>query len=193
MRYDSLYMNSEAFILSLNNGDAAAFEMLFRLYHSKLRFIASNYISQAEDSEEIVQDVFIKIWKRRKSLNIKTNLNSYLFTTVKNTCLDHLRKQRRKTGFRHRLELLENTINYNALKDAAASAIIEKELALEIEKAIALLPEKCKQVFMKSRVQGMTNKAISEQLHISVKTVENHMTRALRHMRLHLQDFLHLL
>ncbi|UOB17137.1 RNA polymerase sigma-70 factor [Abyssalbus ytuae] len=189
---DNKHNNNETFIYCTNNINEVEFDTIFNLYYDKLLFIAKNYISRPEDAEEIVQDVFIKLWKKKKDLNININLNGYLFKMTKNACLDHLRKKSRQLQKHGHYEQIENWLNYNALSDNNASEIIQKELASQIIEAINILPEKCKHVFIKSRIEGLAHKDISEQLQISIKTVENHIGKALKHMRFHLQEFLHL-
>ncbi|WP_242203085.1 RNA polymerase sigma-70 factor [Aestuariivivens insulae] len=183
-------INNEDFINSINEGDVAAFEILFNLYQSKLLFLASNYIANREDAEEIIQNVFIKIWSKK---NIKSNLNGYIYTLTKNACLDYLRTKKQQLNIENNLLQLEASINYNALSDDAASLVLERELNEAVLKSINLLPEKCKDVFIKSRIEGLKHKEISKKMNISPKTVENHLTKALKHLRVSLRDFFHFL
>ncbi|MEM9687653.1 MAG: RNA polymerase sigma-70 factor, partial [Bacteroidota bacterium] len=175
-------------IRKINEGDEEAFRILFELYYVKLLYVVQSYVSDKEDAEEVIQDVFIKVWKKRK--NITTNINAYLFKTTKNACLDYLRSKKRRLSASGNRVQLEAHINYNALADPVASSVIEQELKAKIQASIALLPEKCKKVFVKSRIEGLKNKEISDELGISLKTVENHMSKALKHMRVHLREFL---
>ncbi|WP_298541457.1 RNA polymerase sigma-70 factor [uncultured Aquimarina sp.] len=176
------------FIENLKEGNEEAFKILFELYYAKLLHITKGYISNAEDAEEVVQDVFLKAWKKRKY--IKSNVNGYLFKITKNSCLDYLRSKKYKLSSSKNTIQLEAFINHKALSDEGSSSIIEKELAQKIQLAIDLLPEKCKNVFLKSRIEGKKNREISDELDISVKTVENHMSKAIKHMRVHLKEFL---
>ncbi|WP_438711986.1 RNA polymerase sigma-70 factor [Aquimarina muelleri] len=185
-----LQITNSFFIKNINEGNKKAFKILFELYYSKLLYVAQNYVSNKEDAEEIVQDVFVKIWKKRKS--ISANINGYMFKVTKNSCLDYLRSQKTKLSSVNNTLQLEAFLNYKALADDISSSIIEKELEQKILRSINLLPEKCKEVFIKSRIDGLKNKEISGELDISVKTVENHMSKALKHMRLHLREFLSL-
>ncbi len=183
-----MQITNSFFIKNINEGNKEAFKILFELYYSKLLYVAQSYISNREDAEEIVQDVFVKAWKKRK--NITSNINGYLFTVTKNSCLDYLRSKKYKLSKVTNSIQLEAFINHTALTDKNTSSIIEKELEEKIQVAIDLLPEKCKKVFIKSRIEGLKNKEISDELDISIKTVENHMSKALKHMRLHLREFL---
>lgn len=176
------------FVECLNEGNKEAFKVLFELYYNKLLYFAQSYISNKEDAEEIIQDVFVKIWEKRK--RITTNINGYLFKTTKNACLDYLRSKRYKLAISDNMLQLEALINFHALSDKDSLSVIEKELEQKILAGIELLPEKCKQVFVKSRIDGLKNSEISDELDISIKTVENHISKAIKHMRVHLREFL---
>ena len=176
----------------LQKGDEAAYETLFRLYYDKLIHIAKTYLVHREDAEETVQDVFLKLWEQKDGLAKITNINAYLFTLVKRECLNHLRHDKIKKEYKDAALHRKNTIQYGFLKDEAASLLLENELEQRILKSLELLPEKCKKVFMKSRMEGLKHKEIAEELGISHKTVDNHISKALSHLRLHLKDFLSL-
>ncbi len=181
-------ITNEFFIKSINEGNEDAFKVLFELYYGKLLYVAQGYIANKEDAEEIILDVFLKVWNKRKS--ITTNINGYLFKITKNSCLDYLRSQKSKLSRTGNIVQLEAYINHKALSDPITSSILEKEIEEKIQASIELLPQKCKDVFVKSRIEGKKNKEISEELDISIKTVENHMSKALRFMRVHLREFL---
>jgi len=184
---EPLNINDKAFIKLINQGDLRAFEVLFNLYRNKLLFIASQYISNTEDAEDIIQNVFIKVWKKR---DVKTNLNAYLYKITKNACLDYLRAKKRKLSIDDNLTQLKAAINYTALSDDASTPIIEEELRPLILDSIDLLPKRCKDVFIKSRVEGLKHKEISNILNISTNTIENHLTKAVKHMRFYLKNHL---
>ncbi len=182
-------IKSNEFLDLINSRDEKAFDILYSFYQSKLLIFAKSYIGNHEDAEEIIDDVFCKIWNGNVTTAIK-NINSYLYTATRNSCIDYLKKKKSEMRgsqlFRQQMQ-----INYNAIKDESASKLIEEELEKQIDLAVQLLPERCRLVFKKSRFQGLKNKEISEELNISVKAVEKHMTKALRHMKYHLQTFLH--
>ncbi len=180
-------LNNNLFLSLVNEKSAIAFQLLFKLYRAKLLHFAYSYVSNKEDAEEIIQDVFIKIWK---NTTIHTNFNGFIYKVTRNACLDYLRKKKLTLNIENNLLQIEASINYRALADDAASSIMENELEDAILNAVEHLPEKCKNVFMMSRIEGFNHKEISKELNISTKTIENHITKALRHMRLHLRDFL---
>lgn len=176
----------------LQSGDVTAFETIYRLYANNLYIFACSYISDKIAAEDIVQEVFVTLWDRRKALRIKSNIHGYLFTMVRNRCLDYLRKPRKTISIDGE-EVDERRINYQALQDEGASRLIESELEKSIHDAIELLPEACRAVFLKTRIEGMKYKEAARELNISVKTVESHMTKALKHLRVHLKEFLSML
>jgi len=183
----ALAINNKEFIDLINEGNVSAFEILFELYRSKLLYIASQYVTNKEDAEGIIQNVFIKIWTKK---NIQTNINGYLYSVTKNACLDFLRSKKQQLHLDNNLSQLEASINYAALSDDSASLIIEKELNEAILNSIELLPPKCKDVFVKSRIEGLKHKEISNEMNISTKTVENHITKALKCLKVSLKEFL---
>ena len=180
-------LHTDTFIKSINEKSPSAFQLLFKLYNAKLLHFTFSYIPNKQDAEEIVQDVFIKIWKNE---TILTNLNGYIYTVTRNACLDFLRKKKVTLNIENNISQIEASINYNALSDDTAAFIIEKELEEAVLQAIEYLPKRCKDVFILSRIEGFKHKEISKELDISTKTIENHITKALKHMRLHLRDFL---
>lgn len=183
-------INKKPFLTQINQGNVEAHGLLFKLYYDKLMHVAYSYLNNKEDSEELVQEVFVKLWEKRKSINIDTSINAYVYNMCRNLCIDHLRKKSRKLSIESSISQEESLINYRALSDDSSSAIMEKELWSQISLALEGLPDKCKQVFTKSRFEGLMNKEISEELDISIKTVENHMSKALKHMRLYLREYL---
>ncbi len=164
--------------------DDKAFEELFREYFSDLTLFALKYTGDADSAKEIVHTVFVNLWEKRERIDADTSLRSYLFTSVYNRCLNHLRDQRK---FK-KDALFDVTVEMAAADDAAAG-IETSELSGRIEEGLDRLPEKCRQVFELNRFEGLKYREISEKLGISVKTVEAQMTKALRILREHLKDY----
>lgn len=166
------------------------FSIIYEFYRPKLVVIVNSYIPSQEDAEEIIHDVFIKLWEKWETLQITSNLTGYIYSMTRNACLDYLRAKKNKLTKEMTLEQQEFWLNHGALADDAASSILANELQSLVDRAIEQLPEKCKKVFKKSRVEGLCHKEISKELEISPKTVENHMSRALRQLRVALSDYL---
>ena len=174
----------------LSKKDKKAYEALFALYYDKLLHIAKGYLETMEDAEGLVQNVFLKLWEKKESFDNIDNINNYLYTMTKNACLDFLKHKKVKLSYSKSYYDHKTSIQYQFLEDEAASYIIRSELQERISEAIKLLPEKCQKVFIKSRFEGMKHTEIAEVFQISKRTVDNHISNALQHMRLHLKEFL---
>ncbi len=174
----------------LEKGEVHTFEMLFKLYFEKLIHIALGYQIGKENAEEIVQNVFLKLWLKKKKLRNITNINSYLFLMVKNACLDHIKHEKIKRNYSKDVWDRKAAIQHQFMKDTTAQLLLQNELKRKITESIEKLPEKCKNVFVKSRVEGMKHREIAELLGISKRTVDAHISNALEHMRLNLKDYM---
>lgn len=190
MKNSKSNIDSISFVSLLEKGETIAFEALFRLYYDKLVHIAKGYLVHHEDAEGVVQNVFLKLWENRNKLRTIANVNGYLYTMTRNACLDQLKHQKVKNKYLSARYYTKLAIQRQFLKDEAAALLLENELEQIISKGIELLPEKCKKVFVKSRVEGLKHQEIAQELGISQKTVDNHISYALRHMRLHLRNFM---
>ena len=185
-------INNELFLSLLEKGEKCAFEALFRLYYTKLVNISKGYLVYQQEAESIVQNVFLKLWENKASLGEVSNINSYLYTMTKNLCLDQLKHEKIKKNYIDNSYRIRSEIQYKFIQDEAASLLLENELESKIIQSIELLPEKCKNIFKKSRLEGLKRSEIASEMGISHKTVDNHMASALRHMRFHLREFISL-
>ncbi|MHA7111669.1 RNA polymerase sigma-70 factor [Sunxiuqinia elliptica] len=160
---------------------------LFLHYSKPLFYFALKFVDE-EQAKDVVQDVFYKLWED-KSLSISGSLNGFLFTMTRNRCLQIIEKQKVRAKY-------ADAVHFRMQEDELLfysnehSSLIEAELKEQLEKAIEELPEKCREVFILSRFQNKRNKDIAEELGISVKMVEKHITKALRYIRLSLGDYL---
>lgn len=168
------------------------FEKIYKLYYPKMFAFAKNYISVNEDVENIVQDVFLVLWEKKDELELSCTLTTYLFTLVKNRCLNFLRHKLIEEEYNAQMKE-ELGFKLYALESMEYSYHSEKELQEIIQRALDTLPERCREVFIKSRIEGLKYKEISEELGISVNTVENHIVTALKKLRVELKDYLPLL
>nr|WP_255407677.1 RNA polymerase sigma-70 factor [Gaetbulibacter sp. 4G1] len=166
------------------------FDLLYNMHYSLLLQIVQQYVPTNEDAEEVLQDVFIKIWNNIDQIDVNKNITGYLFRITRNTCLDFLRSKRHALALETNSLQQKNLLNFHALTNNTASTIIENELIDLINENIKLLPEKCRLVFIKSRFEGKKHKEISSELDISTKTIENHITKAIKHLRKSLKDYL---
>ena len=172
----------------LKVGDITAFEMFFKTYYQPLCNYAYTFIQDKDEAEEIVQSAFLSVWEKRESLDIKTSLKSYLYTMVRNTSLNVIKHEKIKQKYvGEALAVNERT------HDGVAQSVLSSELEERIHLAMQVLPEQCRLVFKLSRFEELKYSEIAEQLNISIKTVENHMGKALKIMREQLKDYLPLL
>lgn len=168
------------------------FEKLYKLYYPKMFAFAKNYVPANEDAENIVQDVFLTLWERKEEIEISFTLTTYLFTLVKNRCLNFLRHKLIEEEYNSQMKE-ELGFKLYALEAFDYSYQSEEELQEIIRRALDTLPERCREVFIKSRIEGLKYKEISEELGISVNTVENQMVTELKKLRVALKDYLPLL
>ena len=168
------------------------FEKLYKLYYPKMFAFAKNYVPANEDAENIVQDVFLILWERKEEIEISFTLTTYLFTLVKNRCLNFLRHKLIEEEYNSQMKE-ELGFKLYALETFNYSYQSEEELQEVIRRALDTLPERCREVFINSRIEGLKYKEISDELGISVNTVENQMVTALKKLRVALKDYVPLL
>jgi RNA polymerase sigma-70 factor (ECF subfamily) len=170
------------FIETLRVGDVKAFSELFDRYGKRLYFFAKGYLKSDDDAEEIVQEVFMKIWNNRKELSTERSFESYLFTIAKNGILNTIRKARSEQAY---LSYAKVHPEKNILLDEELNFI---ELEAAYKKIVENLSPRRKEIYLLSREQHLSNNEIAEKMNISVKTVENQMTSALSEIRKNLRN-----
>ena len=169
--------------LKLKEGDEGAFQTLFQKYYSSMCNFANQLLNDRELAEEVVQDMFVKIWEKRLTLNIETSVKHYFFRSVRNHCLNQIQHEKIKKQYANRvLEAANQEVN-------TEQYYLEVDLIKRIENSIDSLPPKRKEIFRLSREQGLKYKEIADILGISVKTVEAQMGLALKYLREDLKDF----
>lgn len=188
--YSFRLKNGQDYISDLRSGNEKTFRQIMEHWYSRLYNFANGYLSNSENTKEVIQDVFLQLWDNRKKLIDNTSLNAYLFTLTRNRCIDLIRRERLMLQFRtdKQDEYLRLTENFNALSDPILDNIFARELQLEIDQTINSLPDQCRKVFVLSRTNGLKNREISEILNLSEKTVESHLTKALKTIRAMLEQ-----
>ncbi len=153
-------------------------EMLFKEHYSILTAYANKFLSDLDDSREIVQDVFVKLFDNKDSIKIHTSAKAHLFTSVRNACLNTIKQRKNHAEHHDNIKYLSSGASMQADK------ILEQtELEHEIYKAIDELPEQCQRIFKLNRFDGFTNQEIADQLGISKRTVETQISKALKSLR----------
>jgi RNA polymerase sigma-70 factor, ECF subfamily len=160
------------------------FEKFFRNRYRALCFIACKYVKDVSDAEEIVQDVFVKIWEKRDQIIIKGSISAYINTSVKNSCLNYLKHASIVKTY-ERAELTRLSIDPSDIEEE----ICDVELESTILAAIDELPPQRKKVFLLSRVDGLKYHEIAEKLGLSIKTIEAQMGKALKQLRVRLKEY----
>ncbi len=181
LKNDDLHITPEIIGL-LRRGNILAYDHIYNRYCHKLYLFALRILKDESDAEDIVQEVFIKLWEQRNHLDDHKQLNSFLFTITYNICINLLRKRISSTKYLEHLRLSSSSHNF---EDQDIEAEIN-ELKQQIEKLIGSLPERQKEVFLAHRQEGLTYSEIADKLGISENTVENHMSRALKFLRMRL-------
>ncbi|RYE11785.1 MAG: RNA polymerase sigma-70 factor [Sphingobacteriales bacterium] len=161
--------------------DRNAFELLYNRYSSTVFHVAYNLFRDKDVCEDLVQELFIDLWFKRYQLNID-NLPAYLKVAIRNRVLVYLRTQK--------ATLDVYTIDKMMEQYTTDSKLMQDDIARLLEEGIAHLPAKCRQIFILSRKEYLSNKEIASRLDLSIKTVENQITIALRHLRTGLTDYL---
>jgi len=172
-------------LVGLRNGDEQVFETIFRTYYERLCSYANTILNDIDEAEEMVQGAFLTVWEKHETMEIHTSVKSYLYRAVHNSCLNRVKhyKVRKEHG-----EAYKHQADY--LHDDASELLVGSELESLVAAAIDSLPQQCKTVFKLSRFENLSYAEIAEQLNISVKTVENHMVKALKTLREKLKDYL---
>ena len=168
--------STDKLVRSLRDNNITAFNQLFEYYSSKLYHFAFGYLKSFEDTEELVQEVFIKIWEKRKDINPDYDFQSYLFTIAFNQVKKHFRSKHIMNKY------LEHAGNFES-NSVATPEVDYRELSEIIDRLVDRMPEKRKQVFIKSRIEGKNILEISEEMDISKKTAENHLHTALKYLK----------
>jgi RNA polymerase sigma-70 factor, ECF subfamily len=168
----------------IKTGDEKAFETIFRHYYPHLCLYATQLLKNDSAAEEIVQELFLRVWEKRKETEIETSLKNYLFRAVKNHCLNYIKHNKIKRNYSQKIlaetESVTPSDNFET----------QTELFQKIEESIAELPEKRQEIFRLNRQEGLKYREIADKLNISIKTVETQMGLAIKTLREKLRDFL---
>jgi RNA polymerase sigma-70 factor (ECF subfamily) len=175
-------------IEKLKQGDLKTLEYIFHLYSLPLARYAYSYLNDEERAKDMVQEVFYKLWRDRRQLCINISLESFLYTCVKNECLNYLKHERikgRYAWFRKRIRAME--LQNHHYEDDGEEQVRMEELRSKLYQAINSLPEKSRRIFRMSRFEEKKNKEIAREMDISLKAVEKHITKALKYLREYLE------
>jgi RNA polymerase sigma-70 factor (ECF subfamily) len=172
------------------NKEKEDYRYLFQLYYKPLCHLSTHYLDNKDEAKGVVQDVFVKLWEIRHELNLDSNLRNFLFTLVKNDCLNILKHRQVLLKHHEKIRWMEMHYQYESLSRMGDNYLEFDELKHKIDLAIQNLPEHCRVVFEMSRFEELKNREIAEKLGVTQKTVEAHLTKALKILRDELKDYL---
>ena len=171
-------LNSELIGL-LKKGDVAAFDTIYNMYCHKLHQFVIRYLKQEEDAEEIVQEVFIKIWESKAKIKNHASFESFLFTISYNATISLLRKRLSESKSKEYLKSIQQIQNANTVVDELQF----NELNEKVQRLLEQLTPRQKEIFILSREEGLTHKEIAQRLKISENTVKNHLVTSLKFLK----------
>ena len=176
-----------------NRSGETNFEDVYTLHYARLKRFAREYVAVEADAENIVHDVFADLWEHWNVLSSHRRLLAYLFVAVRNRCIDLLRKRtvahsaetRMTEEYRHLLQT-----NLEALTGFTPDLTDEQDIERRIAAALRTLPDRCREIFIKTKLEGCKQQEVADQLNLSVKTVKAQLTIAYRRLRQELKDLL---
>jgi RNA polymerase sigma-70 factor (ECF subfamily) len=175
--------NERIIVERLREGDIESFEIIYNDYFELLYLFSRKYLRNDAEAEELIQQVFLKVWEKRESINPDLSFKAFIFKTVLNDVYNHIRKKRYEkitSNIYH-----ESLPNYN---ESTQESIFYRNLKEKIDKLINNLPPKRREIFMLSRKSGLSNDDIADALDLSVRTVENQIHRALNYLKKNLKE-----
>ncbi|MFA5326400.1 MAG: RNA polymerase sigma-70 factor [Prolixibacteraceae bacterium] len=181
-------MHDRAEIFSIKNREN--FRVIFNDLNKPLFHLSRHYLDDEDEAKGVVQEAFVKLWEIRNELNEESNLRNFLFTLVKNNCLNILNRRQILLKHHEKIRWIEMHYQYESLSRIGNDYMEFDELKDKIDEAIRKLPEHCRVVFEMSRFEDLKNREIAEKLGVTQKTVEAHLTKALKVLRNELKDYL---
>ena len=174
--------NNRSILLLIKKGDKKAFKLVFETYYKPIFVFVQNLTKDRFQSEDIVQDSFIKFWNNRDKINVNTSIKNYLYKTAYNHFIDQYRKNLRN-------QMLQQEWYFQKVVELSEESTFIKNRKLEkLKEEIDLLPPKCREIFVLSKFKGLKYKEISTKLNISIKTVENQIGIAFTKLRKEVRD-----
>ena len=172
-------------------GDEKAFAFFFDLYFNQIVGFCTEFIKDRDQAKNIAQEAFLKLWLNKEKVRKVNGIKAFLYTSAKSDCLNLFRHKKVVHKYLNKsLRKREESLNIEVLNAINFDTVMLAELEELIEGSVNELPDKCKQVFKMRRVDFKKNKEIAAELNISIKAVEANMTRALKHLKNKLSDYL---
>ena len=171
----------------LKSGELDAFSQLFKELQPRLKAYCALFIGDKSQIDDIIQDSFMSLWNNHSKINIHKSIESYIFVIVRNLCYRKSKeKQTNKFNSLTDLSTIELTYLYQVDMQEKRDVQIEETLKIVCENAINELPAKCKEVFIKNKIEGTQQKEIAKEMNVSIKSIEKYISQAKKHLRLRL-------
>lgn len=164
------------------------FKELFKSHYKRLHAYACTILKDEDEAEEIIQNIFVRLWEKRERIEELQSVNAYLYRAVYNDCINHLKHEKVKISYKNHILYTNKETDYHSQSSNKVYQLEER-----LRKALSELPEQCRSIFQMSRFEEMKYREIADKLGLSVKTVENQMSKALKIMRIKMADLLSLL
>ncbi len=187
-------IEGENIVRLIQSRDEKAFRKLFDSYYQLLYAYARKFVEE-DIAHDVVQDLFATIWQKADQIHIRTSVQNYLISGVRNNCLHWLEKQKVRKKYINELtiKLAINEINFYTDSNTNYNSLIEAEIQGKMQEAVSRLSPQCRKIFIMSRMEGRKNREIAEELNISVKTVEKHLSKSLKKIKGELKEYLPLI
>ena len=180
---DSSPHNEFEIIKRFRSNDVEAFSGIFRRYYEPLCFFAGRYLHDIQVAEGIVQDVFVRLWESRETLSIQSSLRSYLYASVRNACLNYIKRENFTVSLDHEEPRSDTVVVPPDIQ------LESTELAEALEKAVNALAPRCRQIFCMAKYDDLSYQEIAEILDVSMNTVKTQLKRALKSLSRSMQHF----
>jgi RNA polymerase sigma-70 factor, ECF subfamily len=179
---------------SFKKGDQTAFTYFYDKYFKRIQSFSVQFIYDQDEAENLAQEAFLHLWQNRESVDAINGIPSFLYTYAKSKCLNLIRHHKVKDKFKNDLlNQKEKELNIEVLNSIAFDTLHLTELERIINESINDLPPKTREVFIKKRFENKKNAEIAEEMQVTLKAVEAHMTKALKILKTKLSDYLFLL
>jgi RNA polymerase sigma-70 factor (ECF subfamily) len=169
-----------------DDDNRAVLESMFKTFYPVLAAYCTKYVKDEETARDIIQDVFLKVWEHRHQVDFSIPLHSYLLKLAHNSCMNHL--QRMKIEQKYQNDLAVQTLEMEMEYDHLFDQLVADDLQKRIDQVVNQLPAQCRDIFYKSRYEGMSHKDIAQDLNISIRTVETQIYRALKILKKALKE-----
>ena len=184
---DNSEANQKRIIISLKKGDRSAFRAIFNLYEKRLYAFVFTITKSHYSTEELLQEIFIKLWQEKETINTSLSFNAFVYTIARNLTYNHLRKIANQENLKQ--EFWQNISSLNAVENQ----IIYSDYEDILEDILKQLPQRKRSIYILSKQEGKTNEEIADLLGISQKTVKNHLWKTLQTIKIQLQPHLGIL